>query len=98
MNSKTSNIRTFIFDTGVRRDYDRTNQLPDGARWAGEVMVFPFKCRDVPEGASLMFLCDDPALKEASYPNAIVRELLPGSGMVSRYAYFLLPLNHPSDD
>ncbi len=83
------NISTFYFDTGVRPE--NRLHLPDKAVWRG-TMQFPFECENVPQNATLMFLCDNPKSFESEADNVIVRKLLPGSGMISKYAYFRLSL------
>jgi hypothetical protein len=77
--------RTFYFNTGVRPE--NNPHLMEGEAWRGGVKQIPFDCEDVPEGAELMFLCDDPNLREAKYPNVIVRPVS-NTKMISRYAYF----------
>lgn len=82
-------ITTHFFSTGVKRNWLRADQLPSLAVWDGNnVMAFPFQCEDVPPKSGLMFLCDDPAMRESWEGDVIVREILPGSGLMSKYAYF----------
>lgn len=84
-------VRTFEFNTRVRPSSGA--KLCPGQVWrmglSGEpVKVIPFQCEDVPEGAIFAFAAPSADL----YPHAgfIVREILPGSALVSKYAYFRL--------
>lgn len=81
-------MKTFYFNTGVR-PYNRNPpvKIMPGYVMRGGVMVIPFDCENVPEGATFMFACDNPKLKEADYENVIVREIF-NSKLVSKYAYF----------
>lgn len=83
-----SKPQTFYFDTGVKPcGHTPPLHLPEKACWRGGTMQFAFQCHNVPERASLAFLCDNPESKEGY----LVRELLPGSGMISKYAHFKIP-------
>ncbi len=82
---------THYFNTGVRPHSVTNWRLSKGHVVKGGTEQVPFECEDVPERATLMFLCDSPDLRESKLDNVIVREVLPGSAMLSRYAYFRTP-------
>lgn len=80
-------IREFTFNTGVRVENNRLG--PTGGRLAPNgVWTIPFTCDDVPDGATFVFASDS-APVDAGH---IRREIQPGSGLLSRYAYFRLPV------
>jgi hypothetical protein len=82
-------IKEYTFNTGVKPfDFDPPAGMAfmKGFRDSGNgVYVIPFKCEEVPKeyrptiGVSIPF----PNMK-----NAILREVLPGSAMLSKYVYF----------
>lgn len=74
--------QTFYFDTGVRTEL---HLLCKGQVIRGGTKQIPFRCEDVPEGATFKFACDNPNLPEAE--KMIVREI-ESEGLCSRYAYF----------
>lgn len=81
-------MKTFYFNTGVRPyNFNPPVKITPGHVMHGDVMVIPFDCENVPDNAVFMFTCDNPKLKEADYPNVIVREIF-NSKLVSKYAYF----------
>jgi hypothetical protein len=82
-------VREFEFDAGVKREARGNHPLPNGARYSPNgVLVFPFWCADVPEGAALDHLSDYPESGEG----LLMRETLPGSGLLSRFAFFKPPV------
>lgn len=91
---KTSNISTFFFNTGVRPNpfaKPPIRALPQfGQVLKGGTVQIPFQVENVPSKSELLFLCNYPDLPESKHPGRIVARLLPGSGMVSEYAYFRL--------
>lgn len=93
---QTATISTFFFNTGVRPNWGATPPIRASARFGqvekGGTIQIPFQVENVPENAHLLFLCDNPDLPEGKAPNHTVAKLLPGSGMVSQYAYFRLPV------
>lgn len=90
-------ITTFYFNTGVRPDPCANPPIQAYAKFGqvvkGGVIQIPFQVENVPENALLKFLCDNPDLPEGKSSNCIVAKLLPGSGMLSEYAYFQIPAN-----
>ena len=79
-------IREFQFNTGVKLENNRMGPLK-GRLAPNGVWVIPFECDDVPEGATFEFACDSLPVREGF----IRREIKPGSGLLSKYAYFRLP-------
>jgi len=77
-------MNTFYFNTGVK-PYN-CNGLTKGQVWRNGEKQIPFDC-DAPEDAVLMYLCSNPELDAASYPNVIVREVF-NTTMASKFAYF----------
>lgn len=80
----------YTFNTGVRPfDHEPPAGMAfmTGFRDSGNgVYVIPFMCEEVPEGYKLEMACDS-----ADYPmqcDHVVREIAPGSRMMSKYAYF----------
>lgn len=87
-------ITTFYFNTGVRPNFAAKPPIEANPEH-GQVLrhgtiQIPFQVENVPEDASLLFLCDNPDLPEGKYNGRVVAKLLPGSGMVSKFAYFQL--------
>lgn len=88
----------FYFNTGVTHTvggyFGKAPQPIEpgpGQVWRGGTLQIPFRCSDVPEKAQFIMACDNPELNEARDPAVIVREILPGSGLLSKYAYFRIP-------
>lgn len=82
-------MKTFYFNTGVRRDLHNNPPVPlmKGQIWSmNGVKVIPFDC-DAPENAVFKFACDNPNLPEADLDGWIVREIY-NSTLISKYAYF----------
>jgi len=77
-------MNTFYFNTGVLPQ--NCNGLTKGQVWRGGTKQIPFDC-DAPQDAKLMYLCNNPNLDTAKYPNVIVREIF-NTTMISKYAYF----------
>lgn len=80
-------MKTFYFETGVRRSVSSYSAPGDVWKPIGdgdEVRLIPFDCDNVPESATLKFLCNDPNIVE---PNTIVQEVY-NTTMLSKYAYF----------
>lgn len=51
------------------------------------VYVIPFRCEEVPAQYSAYMACDTPDIHlEQEF---VVREILPGSRLLSKYAYFI---------
>ena len=80
---------TFYFNTGV--SFHPAAVLMPGQVWRGGVKQIPFDCEGVPPGSTFLFACSDPDLPEARNPGVVVRRILPGSGLASKYAYFREP-------
>lgn len=81
-------MKTFHFNTGVKPySHNPPVKISPGYVINGDVMVIPFDCENVPEGAIFMFACDNLNLKEAGYPNVVVREIF-NSKLIFKYAYF----------
>lgn len=61
-------MKTFYFNTGVR-PYIHTPHVTvmPGEIVRNGVMLIPFQCEDVPEGAVFLFACDNPELAIISY-------------------------------
>lgn len=81
--------QTFYFNTGVKpyslgspKYHIEKGNVID----ANGVMLIPFVCEDVPEGAQFAFACDNPNLPDYSGSH-IVRPILEG-GLLSKFAYF----------
>ncbi len=94
-------IKTYQFNTGVRPfDHDPPAGMAfmDGYIDSGNgVYVIPFQCEEVPVGYSFKFSCDNPNMDKEQNPfcysgNIIRRDILPGSAMMSKYAYFVGPI------
>jgi hypothetical protein len=86
-------MKTFYFNTGVR-PYIHNPPVPiiNGRVVRGGVMLIPFKCDGVPDGAKLMFMCDDPNLPESKCENVVVAKIEPGSEFGDGgVAYFRCP-------
>jgi len=95
-----SRRRTFYFNTGVRPGIPANEAHMKGAKpvplmpgqvWLNGTKQIPYDCEDVPDGAVPTFFADSPDLHPHS--GYIVRELH-NTAMISKYAYFLKPLNH----
>jgi hypothetical protein len=71
------------FDTGCRPH--NSPNLHKGQVWRNGTKQIPFDV-DAPESATLLFLCDNPELPEATDPAVLVREVF-NTAMLSRYAY-----------
>lgn len=82
----TMTMQTFYFNTGVNA-YLYPAKPKFGQVNRGGTVQIPFECHDVPEGSTFKFACDNPEL-ENNNPRTIVREINPGSGLYSKYAYF----------
>jgi len=81
-------MKTFYFDTGVKRELHSNLILMKGQFWSSNnVKIIPFDCDDVPDNAFFKFACDNPNLPESKLKNWIVREIH-NSTLVSKYAYF----------
>jgi hypothetical protein len=82
-------MQTFYFNTGVRPSQIHNSSFPydyhksKGNIIRDDVLLLPFIVKDVPEGATFAFGCDDP--NRAG--NYIVREV-EGGNLLSKYAYF----------
>lgn len=77
--------RTFYFNTGVKPwNTNVERQIAHGHKFINNEMHIPFDCDDVPENATLAFLCDNIKLAR---PNLIAREIH-NTTMCSRYAFF----------
>lgn len=82
-------MNTFYFNTGVRPetvsnfpyDYHRKQ----GHKIRGTLLI-PFDC-EAPKNDTLMFLCDNPNLKEASLDN-VTAYPVSNTTMLSKCAYF----------
>ncbi len=80
-------MKTFYFDTGVR-PYAHTPPVPVTSGYVLRgTMQIPFNCEGVPDGAFFKFAADDPTLGKGLH----CAEILPGSAMVSKYAFFQIP-------
>lgn len=95
----SSRIVTFYFNTGVRPNPCAKPPIKASPEFGqvlrdGTVQI-PFQVEGVPENAFLLFLCDNPDLPESKVKNVLVAKLLPGSGMISKFAYFRLPVPWP---
>jgi hypothetical protein len=77
-------MKTFYFNTGVRPG---ASPLYGKQIWKDGTKQIPFDVEDVPENASLMFLCNNPELPESKISCVIVREVF-NTDMCSKYAYF----------
>jgi len=82
-------VKTFYFNTGVTPQNgtpDNPIPLMEGQIWRGGTKQIPFQCEDVPDGAVFKFASPYPDVQ--GHENYIVREILEGSAMMSKYAYF----------
>lgn len=84
-------IKEYTFNTGVKpfnHNPPAGMAFMKGFRDSGNgVYVIPFQCEEVPKEYKLELCCDD-----LNYPiqgEYIIREILPGSALISKYAYFL---------
>lgn len=91
-------MRQFFFDTGVKfKNHDglcnqaNTNGLFRNQVWREGTKQIPFSCEDVPDGSTFMLTCDNPDLPQSKLDFVIVREIH-NSGLLSKYAYFRIPL------
>jgi cytochrome c-type biogenesis protein CcmE len=75
--------KTFYFNTGVTIVAPSKGQIRKGG-----TNQIPFECDDVPDGATFMYACDNPSLKQYGQ-DVIVREMF-NTTIVSKYAYFRL--------
>lgn len=84
--------RTFYFNTGVKPE--NNPHLWGRQVWKNGTKQIPFTCEDVPENATFKFACDNDELPESKLPNFLVRKILDAGegGMVSKFAYFQMPL------
>lgn len=80
-----STMQTFYFNTGVKPDMN-TYRHKD-IRISNGTIEIPINCENVPDGAKLEFLCDDPNL--FINQDYIVRKAF-NTKMHSQYAYFKL--------
>jgi hypothetical protein len=82
-------IKEYTFNTGVKpfsHNPPAGMAFMSGFRDSGNgVYVIPFECEEVPEGFKCVMACDSPDIKG----DYIIREILPGSRMLSKYAYFV---------
>lgn len=86
-------MKTFYFNTGVRPfDHNPPAGMAfmKGFKDSGNgVYVIPFEVEDVPDDATFIGACDNPEYMKGD--NIIYREIQPGSRLVSKYAFFLIP-------
>ena len=78
-------IKTMYFDTGVKPWSG--SPLYGNQVWRNGTKQIPFDVEDVPDNAVLMWIAPVPDMKEAEYPNVIVRKIF-NTSIVNEYAYF----------
>jgi hypothetical protein len=78
-------MKTFYFNTGVRPG---ASPLYGNQIWRNGTKQIPFGVSDnIPDNASLMFLCSNPNLPESKIPSVVVEPVF-NTDMCSKYAYF----------
>lgn len=86
-------LKEYVFNTGVRPfDHNPPAGMAfmPGFRDSGNgVYVIPFECEEVPENFTFQYSTD--TFFEES-PGFIRREIVEGSAMNSKYAYFIGPI------
>lgn len=80
-------MKTFFFDTGVKL-HNNPNGPIGGVLSRNSVWQIPFECADVPDGSIFVFASNDCPVPAGH----IRREIKPGSGILSKFAYFRLPI------
>ena len=81
-------MKTFYFNTGVKA-YNSSYMAKNDIRNCHGERLIPFDCDNVPENATLKYLCDNPDLEQYG-ANMIIKELF-NTTMCSKYAYFFTP-------
>jgi hypothetical protein len=99
-------IKEYTFNTGVKpfsHNPPAGMAFMSGFRDSGNgVYVIPFECEEVPEGFKFAIGCDYDDIpfdyiksfnqNIKTMDDVIIREILPGSRMLSKYAYFVKKL------
>lgn len=76
-------MKKYYFNTGVK--ISANSNILGGIDSDNGIIVIPFECENVPEGATFAFACNNPAVEYSK--NMIVREIH-NSKLASKYAYF----------
>ena len=79
-------MKTFRFNTGVKpyAHNPPVHIMPGHLVDGNGVMVIPFDCEDVPDGAIFMYACDH----LSSMPDSVIVREIHNSALLSKYAYF----------
>lgn len=84
-------MQKFFFDTGVRPNPFAKPPIQPGKGQIlkGETIQIPFECENVPNGSVFLYACDG----QKPETDGIIKREIKNSVLVSKFAYFRLPIN-----
>jgi hypothetical protein len=95
-------MQTFYFNTGVRPENVQNPPFPyEYHKSIGNVirgsLCIPFQCENVPKDSEFVCACDNDNLHPGS-KTIFVRKIAEGSNLISKFAYFRLPMYATTKD